>query len=105
MTKAPTASAGSMAGMDHSTMPGMTARPATRPAQGMTGMDHSQMAMPTQDTGEFGADPADEKLKRIVAFLTRDSIVMRRIQADPSLRATWADTAVRRLIINSPGTK
>ena len=127
--KAPTGS--SMAGMDHSPMqmPAASRTPSRQPANAMAGMDHSRMnmggttprttapmagmahsAMASSQpaTGaaaipELGASPADVKLQRIVSLLTRDSIVMRRIQADPALRATWEKPEVRRLIVNDPG--
>ena len=104
MTKVASSTSNATAGMDHSKMPSMAPSTRTRETSTMPGVDHAGMAMSTKNL-EFGADPADEKLKQVVALLVRDSIVMRRIQADPSLRATWADQAVRRLIINDPGKK
>ena len=107
-----------MARMDHSNMPGMTKAPSTAPrpapATAMAGMDHSNMpgmAKSATSAGgttpaaimEFGASPADEKLRQIVAALVRDSVVQRRIAADSVLRRAWDNAAVRQLILTTPG--
>lgn len=88
-----------MAGMDHSRM---NMPSGVRSAATPSGMDHAAMAARPSAIAEFGGDPADDKLSRIVALLVRDSIVVSRINANPDLRRAWQDPAVRRLIVNTP---
>ena len=119
--------AGSMAGMDHSQMQmGGTPAPsagrgrgtgAATPAAtgGMAGMDHSQMPMgtnqplgagrataPAATAQDRARAAADEKLQQLIAGLVKDSVVRARIQADTALRRRWADTSLRRILINPP---
>ncbi len=123
--KTSTEKSGTMAGMDHSKMPGTAVKTSTEKKGTTAGMDHSKMVMapdsqakrnassaqPAMDHAAMGhatpstTDPAaavaaDEKLVQIAARLVQDSIVMRRIQMDSTLRNRWADSAVRRLILN-----
>ena len=48
------------------------------------------------------ADSATAKVLALVAGLVRDSVVQRRIQADPELRAAWQDPNVRRIVTRAP---
>ena len=125
--RAPAAAAGgSMAGMDHSQMQmgGAPAPAAGRgrgtgtPAAtgGMAGMDHSQMPMgtnrpqaaaggntaPRVTAQDQARAAADDKLQQLIAGLVKDSVVRARIQADTALRRRWADTSLRRILINPP---
>lgn len=91
------AAADPMAGMDHSAMNmGTPARaPSSRgsAAPPMAGMDHA--AMPAVQE----RDPAEQKIRALVAMLVKDSVVLRRILADTILLNRWQDSTVRRLLL------
>ena len=107
-----TASSGAtaMAGMDHSKMGMGSTAPAPRAptarAGEMAGMDHSRMTpgpgTPRGSAATPRVTPGDEKLQRLVAALLQDSVVRQRVQADTALRRQWADTTLRRVLINPP---
>lgn len=79
--------------MDHSQMPMGTNRPQAaaggNTAPRVTAQDQARAA-------------ADDKLQQLIAGLVKDSVVRARIQADTALRRRWADTSLRRILINPP---
>lgn len=100
-----------MGAMDHSSMnmppSGGQARGSSRPGvavsprmAGTSGMAHGGMSM-AGSAQLPPADPALEKLQRMVQLLSRDPLVRQRIQVDTALRNRWADPEVRRIILGS----
>lgn len=67
---------------------------------GTPGMAHGGMSM-AGSAQMPPADPALEKLQRMVQLLSRDPLVRQRIQVDTALRNRWADPEVRRIILGS----
>lgn len=97
------ATAGGMAGMDHSTMQMGATRPTVRPstaprANAAQPMDHS--TMPGMQAA--APNPTDQKLQRLIAQLVQDSVVRSRIQSDSVLRNRWRDPEVRRILLGRP---
>ena len=86
-----------MAGMDHMGMSTPARQDRTRtgqpPSRGTGGMT---MSMPM--SGQVPDDAATRKLLAITSALLDDPVVQRQIEADPVLRAAWADSAVRRMV-------
>lgn len=77
--------------MDHPAMPGMRADDASG---GGHAMDHGRAPAPAMPAGD-----GMEGLLTLVRELVKDPGVQRQIQEDPALRAAWADSAVRRIIL------